>query len=135
MRIILVFYIFAMNTFSASKENVYLNKVNNQFEIIEMELGKTKVFDKRIELAKKFEKEVQSLESIAEKDKQVSNSEFIQLSQVVTTLKRGNLRELNIENCLLSLDRIDSANDPTSTIAQLAPYVLRVKKIFKKICH
>jgi len=123
-----------INFSSAEKDSLFRIELINKLIYLEKYLLEINSFEEKLKIVKNIEKELILLNNTAEK-KSTSVNDYIIYIQVISTLNRANLKELSQNNCMVALDNMDIAYDPTNSIARLPFYVLRIKQIIKMLCY
>ena len=134
MKILLSVIAIMINFSSAEKDSLFRIELINKLIYLEKYLLEINSFEEKLKIVKNIEKELILLNNTAEK-KSTSVNDYIIYIQVISTLNRANLKELSQNNCMVALDNMDIAYDPTNSIARLPFYVLRIKQIIKMLCY
>ena len=134
MKTLLIVIAIMINFSSAEKDSLFRIELINKLIYLEKYLLEINSFEEKLKIVKNIEKELILLNNTAEK-KSTSVNDYIIYIQVISTLNRANLKELSQNNCMVALDNMDIAYDPTNSIARLPFYVLRIKQIIKMLCY
>jgi hypothetical protein len=134
VKTLLIVIAIMINFSSAEKDSLFRIELINKLIYLEKYLLEINSFEEKLKIVKNIEKELILLNNTAEK-KSTSVNDYIIYIQVISTLNRANLKELSQNNCMVALDNMDIAYDPTNSIARLPFYVLRIKQIIKMLCY
>jgi hypothetical protein len=134
VKILLSVIAIMINFSSTEKDSLFRIELNTKLIYLEKYLLENNSFEEKLKIVKNIEKELIDLNNTAE-NKSTSVNDYVIYIQLISTFKRVNLNELSQHNCKVALDNIDLAYDPTSSIARLPLYVLRIKQIIKMLCY